>query len=33
MGGGNKMIEKVKMAQKYINKIGGFEKLAEWGLV
>ena len=24
--------EIVKIAQKYIKKIGGFEKLAEWGL-
>lgn len=25
--------EVVKMARKYVNKIGGFERLAEWGLV
>lgn len=24
--------EIVKVAKKYINEIGGFEKLAEWGL-
>ena len=26
------MKEKVEFAKEYINKVGGFEKFAEWGL-